>query len=143
MTLGFFDIQIASKEPLPVVVVTLLNHRYAVERELIMRPAAHHIRLVAVDVTKMVPILGNHLDSIRIELIVMFRHQGHRVAAFIQIDVFAVIDARDGKYAQVVEYRSSRAIIALFRQRSVVGVRHNRLVHVVAPALLRLRCSLG
>jgi hypothetical protein len=43
-------------------VLVLLNHRHAVERELVASPRAHHVSLVLVDISKMVTIFGDYLD---------------------------------------------------------------------------------
>ena len=76
-----------------IIIVVFLNHRHAVEREGVTTPRSHHIRLVLVYISQMVPILGHHLDSVRIELVLWIRHQGHGIAPLVAVDVLAVVDA--------------------------------------------------
>lgn len=74
-------------------VFVLLNHRHAVERKFITSPAAHHVRLVAMDVPQMVAIFGHDLNGIRVELVRRLRHQRYRIAALIPYDILPMIDA--------------------------------------------------
>ena len=74
-------------------VLVLLNHRHAVERELITSPAAHHVSLVLMDVPQMVAIFGHDLNSIRIELVRRLRHQRYRITALIPYDILPMVDA--------------------------------------------------
>ena len=74
-------------------VLVLLNHRHAVEREFITSPAAHHVRLVLVDIAKMVTIFGDYLDGVRVKLVRWLRYQRDSVAPFIPYDILPMIDA--------------------------------------------------